>query len=110
MCARARADLTSPAIRQTITFYQTHLLASTSTPPTLVLLSDDRRNRELAQAEGLQVASARDFVDGMRPEDRAGLVDLVVGGVDEAGPSERRGRRLYDEVSYRRVIPLIATE
>lgn len=91
-------DRNDRAIRQTVLFYQTHLLASTREAPTLVLLSDDRGNRELAKREGIEAASAREWVDGMKEEERAGLVDLVVGGVDEAGPSERRGRRLYDEV------------
>jgi exosome complex exonuclease DIS3/RRP44 len=29
---------------------------------------------------------------------REALVDLVVGGVDDLEPSERRARRIYDEV------------
>jgi exosome complex exonuclease DIS3/RRP44 len=37
-------------------------------------------------------------VDGLVPEEREKLVDLVVGGVDEAPPSERRAKRIYQEV------------
>lgn len=65
----------------------------------MVLLSDDRRNRELAKTEGLIAVSTREYVDGMMPEEREKLVDLVVGGVDETEPSERRARRIYDDVS-----------
>lgn len=42
--------------------------------------------------------SAKDFVDGLNGDVREALVDLVVGGVDEIEPSERRGRRIYDDV------------
>lgn len=86
------------AIRKTLHFYNEHLRASTSTPPQLILLSDDRRNRELAQADGLIAISTREYVDGLVPEEREKLVDLVVGGVDELAPSERRAKRIYQEV------------
>jgi hypothetical protein len=75
------------------------LSESSRNPPRLILLTDDRRNREIAAAHGLLVASARDYVDGLVGGVRQGLVDLVVGGVDEIEPGERRGRRIYDEVS-----------
>ncbi|KAL7418616.1 exosome catalytic subunit dis3 [Cryptotrichosporon argae] len=89
-------DRNDRAIRQTLHFYLSHLAASTSTPPQLVLLTDDRRNRELAASEGLAAISTRDYVDGLKGEVRDRLVDLVVGGVDvEVG--ERRARRIYDD-------------
>jgi exosome complex exonuclease DIS3/RRP44 len=72
---------------------------STSKVPQLIMLSDDRRNRELAQTEGLLAVSAREYVDGMVPTERDKLVDLVVGGVDALGDGEKRGRKIYDEVS-----------
>lgn len=90
---------TDTAIRQTLHFYTTHLKESSGIPPQLILVTDDRRNRELATIEGLQAVSAREYVDGLVGEVRQGLVDLVVGGVDEVEPGERRGRRIYDEVS-----------
>jgi exosome complex exonuclease DIS3/RRP44 len=80
-------------------FYNEHLRSSVSNPPQLILLSDDRRNREIAQAEGLIAISTREYVDGLVPEEREKLVDLVVGGVDELAPSERRAKRIYQEVS-----------
>lgn len=86
------------AIRQTLTFYAEHLRASTSNPAQLILLTDDRMNRQIAQREGLLAVSAKEFVDGLNGDVREALVDLVVGGVDEIEPSERRGRRIYDEV------------
>lgn len=64
-----------------------------------MLLTDDKRNRELAQAEALTAVSARDYVDGLQGEVRDKLVDLVVGGVDEMEPGERRSKRIYDDVS-----------
>jgi exosome complex exonuclease DIS3/RRP44 len=73
------------------------MLRSTSSPPNLVLLTDDRRNRELAAADGIVGVSARAYVDGLEAGVREGVVDLVVGGVDEA-QGEKRGRRVYDEV------------
>jgi exosome complex exonuclease DIS3/RRP44 len=58
-------------------------------------------NRQIAQREGLLAVSAKEFVDGLNGDVREALVDLVVGGVDEIEPSERRGRRIYDEVRGR---------
>jgi exosome complex exonuclease DIS3/RRP44 len=78
-------------------FYAGHLNTTATKPPQLVLLSDDRRNRELAASEGLLAASTRDYVDGLVPVERERLVDLVVGGVDATDPSERRAGRIYDE-------------
>ena len=91
-------DRNDRAIRKTLHFYNEHLRSSVSSPPQLILLSDDRRNREIAQAEGLIAISTREYVDGLEPEEREKLVDLVVGGVDEVAPSERRAKRIYQEV------------
>lgn len=88
-----------PAIRNTLIFYAAHLAMSAAKPPQLIMLSDDRRNRELAQTEGLLAVSTREYVDGLVPVEREKLVDLVVGGVDALGDGEKRGRRIYDEVS-----------
>ena len=90
--------LRSSAIRQTLHFYPAHLQQSSHNPPQLVLLTDDRRNREIAHSENLLAVSARDYVDGLLADVRQGLVDLVVGGVDEVEPGERRARRIYEEV------------
>lgn len=87
------------AIRNTLIFYAAHLTISASKPPQLIMLSDDKGNRALAEAEGLLAVSAREYVDGLVPTEREKLVDLVVGGVDALGDGERRGRRIYDEVS-----------
>jgi exosome complex exonuclease DIS3/RRP44 len=88
------------AIRQTLKFYPSHLQASTSNPPLLILLTDDRLNRQLATSEALTAVSTKQYVDGMQGEERERLVDLVVGGVDEIEPTEGRGgRRIYEEVS-----------
>jgi exosome complex exonuclease DIS3/RRP44 len=92
-------DADGSAIRKTLQYYSEHLLSSAARPPQLVLLTDDKRNRELAHADGMLAVSTRDYVDGLDPKEREKLVDLVVGGVDEIEPGERRGRRLYDEVS-----------
>jgi len=91
-------DRNDRAIRKTLHFYNEHLRSSVSSPPQLILLSDDRRNREIAQAEGLIAICTREYVDGLEPEEREKLVDLVVGGVDEVAPSERRAKRIYQEV------------
>ncbi|CAD6582390.1 MAG: exosome catalytic subunit dis3 [Tremellales sp. Tagirdzhanova-0007] len=90
-------DQNDRAIRQTLHFYATHLRDSSARPPQLILLTDDRRNRELAASEGLSALSAREYVDGLVGEMRQSLVDLVVGGVDEIEPGERRLRRIYNE-------------
>jgi exosome complex exonuclease DIS3/RRP44 len=104
--------LSVPAIRKTLQYYSEHLLSSAARPPQLVLLTDDKRNRELAHADGMLAVSTRDYVDGLDPKEREKLVDLVVGGVDEIEPGERRGRRLYDEVNQMRqrsFLPLLMT-
>ncbi|EKC97971.1 nucleolar exosome component, involved in rRNA processing and RNA degradation, Dis3p [Trichosporon asahii var. asahii CBS 8904] len=85
------------SIRQTLHYYPQHLSSSSHNLPQLVLLTDDKRNRELAQAEALTAVFARDYVDGLQGEVRDKLVDLVVGGVDEMEPGERRSKRIYDD-------------
>ncbi|KAI9635360.1 uncharacterized protein MKK02DRAFT_36673 [Dioszegia hungarica] len=90
-------DRNDRAIRNTLIFYAAHLTISASKPPQLIMLSDDKGNRALAEAEGLLAVSAREYVDGLVPTEREKLVDLVVGGVDALGDGERRGRRIYDE-------------
>ena len=97
----ASVDLTKSllAIRLSLKFYTEHLRQSATHPPQLLLLTDDRRNRELAEADGIKCSSTKDYVGGLVPEVRQSLVDLVVGGVDEMDTSERRGRRIYEEVS-----------
>lgn len=99
------ADIT--AIRQTLHFYPEHLAKSVRDAPQLVLLTDDRRNRELAEKEDIIASSTRDYVDGLQGEVRDRLVDLVVGGVDEVEPSERRSRRIYEDVGF--TIPISLT-
>lgn len=42
--------------------------------------------------------STREYVDGLVPEERDKLVDLVVGGVDEVASSERRAKKIYQDV------------
>lgn len=86
-----------PVIRQTLHFYPKHIAESSSASPQLILLTDDRRNRELASAEGLTATTTREYVDGLQGEVRDHLVDLVAGGVDAADPSERKSRRIYDD-------------
>lgn len=88
------------AIRKTLHFYNEHLRSSTSSPPQMILLSDDRKNRELAQSDGLIAISTRDYVDGLVAEEREKLVDLVVGGVDEVSSSERRAKKIYQDVCW----------
>lgn len=102
-------DVLTLAIRETLHFYHDHLHSTSPNPPSLVMLSDDRRNREIAQQDGLLVSSTKDYVDGLLGDVREALVDLVVGGVDEMDPSERRGRRIYHEVSGQCRIRLIGS-
>ncbi|WWC59353.1 uncharacterized protein I303_101905 [Kwoniella dejecticola CBS 10117] len=93
-------DKNDRAIRQVLHFYPEHLSAALSKsmkPPKLILLTDDRRNREIADGEGLLAVSARDYVDGLIGEERARLVDLVVGGVDEVSAGEKKGKRIYQD-------------
>lgn len=97
-CPIPRADRLS-AIRKTLHFYNEHLRLSVSAPPQLILLSDDRRNREIAQSDGLIAISTREYVDGLVADERDKLVDLVVGGVDELSPTERRAKKIYQDVS-----------
>jgi exosome complex exonuclease DIS3/RRP44 len=99
-------DRNDRAIRQTLHFYPEHMAKSVREKPQLILLTDDRKNRELATTEGLLASSTRDYVDGLQGEVRDRLVDLVVGGVDELEPSERRSRRIYDEVSFGMIVAI----
>ncbi|ORX34504.1 hypothetical protein BD324DRAFT_636170 [Kockovaella imperatae] len=85
-------DRNDRAIRLTCHFYNQHLPIG---HPLIVLLTDDRRNRELAEAEGLVCCNTKTYVDGLVPEVRQDLVDLVVGGVDAEVVT--RGRRVYEE-------------
>lgn len=92
-------DRNDRAIRQTLHFYPEHMSQSVNAAPQLILLSDDKKNRELAVSEGLVASSTRDYVDGLQGEVRDHLVDLVVGGVDGFQPGERKSKRIYDDVS-----------
>ncbi|EIW68849.1 hypothetical protein TREMEDRAFT_63316 [Tremella mesenterica DSM 1558] len=90
-------DRNDRAIRKTLHFYTDHLKSSVNSPPLLVLLSDDKRNREIAQEEGLVAISTKDYVDGLNIQEREKLVDLVVGGVEELQSGEQRGKKIYDD-------------
>ncbi|TYJ56322.1 hypothetical protein B9479_003014 [Cryptococcus floricola] len=90
-------DRNDRAIRQTVSFYNEHLLHSTTSPPLLILLTDDAANRALAAEGGIHAVSAKEYVDGMETEERGRLVDLVVGGVDEVEAAEKRSKRVYPD-------------
>ncbi|ODN80426.1 hypothetical protein, variant [Cryptococcus amylolentus CBS 6039] len=90
-------DRNDRAIRQTVSFYNEHLLHSTTSPPLLILLTDDAANRALAAEGGIHAVSAKEYVDGMETEERGKLVDLVVGGVDEVEAAEKRSKRVYPD-------------
>ncbi|OXG95921.1 exosome complex exonuclease DIS3/RRP44 [Cryptococcus neoformans A2-102-5] len=90
-------DRNDRAIRQTVLFYADHLSRLTSNAPSLILLTDDAANRGLASEQGIVAVSAREYVDGLEPDEREKLVDLVVGGVDEIEVVERRSRRIYPD-------------
>lgn len=95
----------------TLDFYQDHLKTiapprSTSTHPSLALLTDDRGNREKARAAGFHALSTKEYVDGMTDElTKVRLGDLVAVKYGPEGadrPSGSKGgaaRKLYPEVS-----------
>jgi hypothetical protein len=108
---RADSDLCVVAIRLTLDFYQTHLNSispprTTSTHPSLVLLTDDRGNREKAVKAGFNALSTREYVDGLTDElTKVQLGDLVAvkygpeDGVQSTRAAGSSKRRLYPEVS-----------
>lgn len=67
-------DRNDRAIRQLGQWYTQHL--STQNIVT-VLLSDDRGNRQKAMADGMLVATTKEYVEGMKEEESAVLTDLV---------------------------------
>lgn len=75
-------DQNDRAIRQTVQYYTAHL-ASLAPPrgakhPALVLLSDDKGNRQKAKEQGLHAVSVRDYVEGLADAGmREALGDLV---------------------------------
>jgi len=95
----------------TLEFYQTHLNSispprTTSTHPSLVLLTDDRGNREKAVKAGFNALSTREYVDGMTDElTKVRLGDLVAvkygpeGGEQNSRSAGSSKRKLYPEVS-----------
>lgn len=102
-------DRNDRAIRLTLEFYQNHLKTitpsrSTATHPSLVLLTDDRGNREKALASGFHAVSTREYVDGMTDElTKVTLGDLVAvkygpeGGDRPPGSKGGLAKRLYPE-------------
>ena len=64
-----------------------------------MLLTDDKRNRQLAIQDDLVAISTKEYVDGLEARDRDRLVDLVVGGVDDVESADKAGKRIYPEVS-----------
>jgi hypothetical protein len=113
ICERGRTNcnLSGIAIRLTLEFYQTHLNSispprTTSTHPSLVLLTDDRGNREQAVKAGFNALSTREYVDGMTDElTKVRLGDLVAvkygpeGGDQSSRSAGSSKRKLYPEVS-----------
>jgi hypothetical protein len=73
----------------------------------LVLLTDDRGNREKALASGFHAVSTREYVDGMTDElTKVTLGDLVAvkygpeGGDRPPGSKGGSAKRLYPEVNF----------
>ena len=109
----ASASFFPTAIRLTLDFYQNHLKTitpsrTTSTHPSLVLLTDDRGNREKAVAAGFNALSTKDYVDGMIDElTKVRLGDLVAvkygpeGSDRPSGNKSGTGKKLYPEVNFK---------
>nr|ODO01078.1 exosome complex exonuclease DIS3/RRP44 [Cryptococcus depauperatus CBS 7855] len=97
-------DRNDRSIRQTIVFYREHLLHSIDFPPVLVLLTDDRANRNLAEEQGIVAVSTRDYVEGFESQEREMLIDLVVGGVEDTEKISTNIRRIYPDYLQEEVL------
>jgi len=67
-----------------------------SSPPTIVLLTDDADNRHKAKAVGLTALSVREYVESQSEEVKVALMDLLA--ADGAG-ERKKGGAFYNEVS-----------
>lgn len=91
-------DRNDRAVRRAVAWYQSHIKAAvaargSSRCPAVVMLSDDRDNLRKAQAEKLDCASLRKYVEGLPDADR--LLDMVSEGREKR--ETKPGDLLYPE-------------
>jgi hypothetical protein len=91
--------LISTAIRVAVKWYANHLSnGKKKAPITVVMLSDDRDNREKAKSAAIKCSSVRDYVADLT--DSPELVDMVVSAKDASeAQAKADGKIEYEEVS-----------
>lgn len=91
--------LISIAIRVSVKWYANHLAnGKKKAPITVVMLSDDRDNREKAKSAAIKCSSVRDYVADLT--DTPELVDMVVSAKDASEAQAKvDGKIEYEEVS-----------
>lgn len=58
-------DRNDRAIRKTVAWYESHLAKSQKGPHKIILLTNDGQNKDIAEKEGLCVASVREYVQSL---------------------------------------------
>ncbi|KIJ51340.1 hypothetical protein M422DRAFT_776615 [Sphaerobolus stellatus SS14] len=99
-------DKNDRAIRKAVSWYNSHIghnlppvRGQTRKVPTVVLVTDDVANRELASKEGTKGLSVRQYVEGLKTADKGILLDLLSVAPDEIEPTRAAAARsaLYPE-------------
>lgn len=92
-------DRNDRAIRHAAVWYKDHLAKATrgtkNTAPEILLLSDDRANREFAKREGIFVRSVKDYLE-LQPQ-AAKLLDMVAITTDRQVGRPQAGDAVYAE-------------
>lgn len=92
-------DRNDRAIRKSVVWYKNHLAratrASKNTAPEILLLSDDRANRDYAKSEGIAVRSVREYLE-LQPE-ASRLLDMMSSSIDAQSSRPQIGDAVYTE-------------
>ncbi|GAO49346.1 RNB-domain-containing protein [Saitoella complicata NRRL Y-17804] len=92
-------DRNDRAVRVACAWYKKHLQeavrGSGTKVPEVVMLTNDRGNREKAKAEGVVNSSVNDYVSGLSNADE--LLDMISAAFDEENQVTKKGENIYPE-------------
>ncbi|KAH8151254.1 uncharacterized protein LAJ45_04456 [Morchella importuna] len=92
-------DRNDRAVRRACAWYKEHLMdavsGTKSNCPEIIMVSDDKGNLAKAKKEGIECASIRDYVRGLKNADE--LLDMISAAVEDAQAKASKAEMLYPE-------------